>query len=107
MHDEADQAVTTFKDKFAAAYGGGVQGMSAIPFDVILAALMSLLEGCLPQQVKAQSKRPIVQARMRLRLLAQGVRVRDLSRTVAAVTAAVDASTDEEVVGYCAAAQGD
>ena len=105
MSDESDKAVTTFQEKFTASYGGGVQGAKAIPWDVILAALMSLLDGCLPANVKTQSRRPLVQARMRIRLLAHGIPLRDLGRTVNAAVAAVEASDDNEIAGYVMAAQ--
>ena len=105
MYEENDRCVAAFQEKFAAKYAGPGVSAQMIPWDVILAALMSLLDGCFPATVKAQVNRPLVKARMRRRFLENGVPLRDVHRTIAATVAAVEASTDEEIAGYVAAAE--
>lgn len=99
-----DAAVRSFQAKFTANYGAG-----AFPWAEILAALMSLLGGCTipltPVNVKTQSQRPLVQARLLLKLWNMGVPVKVASKAVAATVKTVKDGSDDEVASWVAAAQ--
>lgn len=100
--DEHDQAAAGFKAKFMANYGTG-----PFPWQAILAALMAMLGGCpLPTaaNLKKQIHRPLMQARLFLRLLATGVPARTASQAIAATAATVTAATDEEIDSWVSAA---
>jgi hypothetical protein len=94
--DANDAAMNTAKAKFQAAYG---TGFSAIPWQTIITALLSILSGCTPTpaSIRTGVDRPMMRARMRLRLWRMGVPNSQIDRAIEAAAAAVKSATDEEV----------
>lgn len=99
-----DAAVRSFQTKFSANYGAGT-----FPWAEILAALMSLLGGCTipltPANIKAQSQRITVQARLFLKLWNMGVPVKVSSKVVAATVKTLKDGSDDEINSWVMAAQ--
>ena len=99
-----DAAANSFKTKFAASYGS-----NAFDWQSILAAILAMLGGCAipltPANVKSQIKRPLVQARLRLKFWQMGVPLGKAGRAVDATAAAIEGSTDSEINSWVAAAQ--
>jgi len=101
-----DAAAANFKSKFAANVGAGI----TIPWDQIIAALLSLLGGgcgipLTPANVKAQVQRPLFQARLFLQFLRTGVPANIRSRAITATVKTIHEATDSEVAAWVAAAQ--
>lgn len=102
MSQVNDTALISFQTKYGKNFGAG-----AIPWQAILAALASLLSGCVvpaASNVKAQIKRPLVQVRIRRRLLDSGVPRNSVEAAVAATVKTVEECTDAEICDLCAAA---
>jgi hypothetical protein len=99
-----DQALATFQGKFQTHFGGPLPpGI----WQAILAALMQMLVGCLPvaANIKTQIKRPLIQARLYMRLMSAGVPLRYCGQAATATMNTINGSTDEEIVKYVTAAQ--
>jgi len=98
-----DQILLTAQDRFTKAFGAGV-----IPWQQILAAIMSILTGCLnptPAAVRAAFDRPIIRLKMIRRLLQAGVLGKDVVGVLNAVQTIALESTDDEMATFIQASQ--
>jgi len=99
-----DAAVSNFQSKFTANYGTG-----AFDWKAILAMLMSLLGGCniplTPPNIRSQVQRPLIQARMLLKMWAMGVPTGVRSRVAAAAVKTIRDGSDDEIASWVVAAQ--
>lgn len=97
-----DEAVGQAQTRMASAYGAGV-----IPWQQIIAMILSMLAGCTPTptHIKAQMKRPVIQAMLLRRLHQQGYYGATAQRILNATTTALDAATDEELIALIEASQ--
>jgi hypothetical protein len=99
-----DIAATNFQSKFSANYGSG-----GFDWQSILAAILSMLGGCAipltPANLKTQISRPLVQARLLVKLWTMGVPASVRSRAVAAIVKTLHDGSDAEITSWVAAAQ--
>ncbi len=101
-----DAALGKFQSQFQANAGPGI----VIPWAQLLAALLSMLGGCLtptPATVKSQVKRLLPQARLLNRLLASGVPYGQAVKLMNTTVTTVSAATDEDLTAYLAAAESE
>lgn len=102
METANDKILSTFKTKFEKNYGAGL----VIPWAQILAALMSLLGGCVqptPANIKAQAARPLMGIKLWRRLRAAGVPAEKCDEVIASTLATLKSSTDAEINDFVAA----
>lgn len=62
-----DQSIQTMQNKFMQAYRPGVQA-TAIPWQIILQTILSLLGGCTAPQIKRNANGPLRRFVMKMRL---------------------------------------
>ncbi len=100
----ADAAAASFKAKFSANYGNG-----GFDWQSILAAILSMLGGCAipltPANIKTQIARPLVQARLLVKLWTMGVPASVRNRAVPALVKTLHDGSDAEINSWVAAAQ--
>lgn len=104
--EPSDESVNSAQTKLAAAYGPGA---SALPWQAIIAAILSMLNGCIPTPtpavVKAQLSRPIVALRLFRRLRENGVPVQSIPQVIQAAKTAGASAADDELTAFISAAQ--
>lgn len=106
---DSDTVITNMQTKLMAAYLAIVGAASrAIPWQSIIAAIMSILTGCLnptPAHVRTQLEKPLVRMRILAMLHQQRIYGFDAENVLAAFEKTMHEATDEEVGSLIKASQ--
>ncbi len=107
-----DPAITAMQEKFMTAYHPGVSvTASALPWTVIIQAILSLLQGCTAAQLKRRAGMPFFRWALNTRIngalyyVQPMIEIEAVEEQGAAVMKTIDASTEAEIDAFRAAAK--